>query len=433
MRFTASLVALAATSFVSAAPIRRAADANTVLVFQFAEVLERLETEFYGQALKKFKESDFTAAGYPSAQLPIEQFKVIKGDEETHAKFLQSGLKGLGKAPVGGCRFNFDSALTDVDTMVATARAVENVGISAYLGGATLLSDPVILDEAASILTVEARHQTVNNILSGDVAVFSAFDIPLAPNEVLAIAGAFISGCDLGIPSNHPLTITNKGTIKPGTKLTFKADTLNGSVPENKLSCQMLFGGATTAQVLPLDNCVVPEGIDGLGYVFVTSDGQPLINNARDRDSSKVLAGPAVVAVKSKSETLGSLVKNSGRGSKSSSGADSATTQTISPGEASSIIESASSTASAASGTPTASGAPAASGTPAAGNDSSNLSNGPSNGGPNLNTGKSADGSLTVDGWQNVPLQGAVGSAASAPASTPTSGGGSSGGGYGGY
>jgi hypothetical protein len=83
--------------------------------------------------------------------------------------------------------------------MAATARVVENVGVGAYLGGATLIDDPVLLDAAASILTVEARHQTVLNILSGASAVPSAFDIPLTPSEVLALAGPFISGCDVGI------------------------------------------------------------------------------------------------------------------------------------------------------------------------------------------------------------------------------------------
>ncbi|KAH9918134.1 uncharacterized protein B0H18DRAFT_1123174 [Fomitopsis serialis] len=46
-----------------------------------------------------------------------------------------------------------------------------------------------------------------------------AFDIALTPNEVLAIAGSFISGCSTGIASNAALSITNTGAIVPGTKL----------------------------------------------------------------------------------------------------------------------------------------------------------------------------------------------------------------------
>jgi ferritin-like protein len=88
--------------------------------------------------------------------------------------------------------------------MAATARIVESVGVSAYLGGAALLSDPVLLTSAASILTVEARHQTILNILSGiGTAIPNAFDFALTPSEVLALASPFFNGpCDVGVPGN---------------------------------------------------------------------------------------------------------------------------------------------------------------------------------------------------------------------------------------
>ena len=85
--------------------------------------------------------------------------------------------------------------------MAATARIVEAVGVSAYLGGAALMSDPVLLTSAASILTVEARHQTILNILSGvGTTIPDPFDFALTPSEVLALVGPFFKGpCDLGI------------------------------------------------------------------------------------------------------------------------------------------------------------------------------------------------------------------------------------------
>ncbi|KAJ3483007.1 hypothetical protein NLJ89_g12100 [Agrocybe chaxingu] len=93
MRFSSSLVALvsAVPLLVSGAPARfygkRAA--SDILVFKFADVLEQLESEFYRQALAKFQDSDFVAAGFPSSQVPIEQFKVIQSDEATHSTVLQ--------------------------------------------------------------------------------------------------------------------------------------------------------------------------------------------------------------------------------------------------------------------------------------------------------------------------------------------------------
>ena len=112
---------------------------------------------------------------------------------------FQSTLQSLGATPPSGCQFNFDSVLTDVTTMVATARVVENLGVAAYLGAAHLLDDPVLLTDAASIATVEARHQTILNVLSGASAIPQAFDIPFSPSQVLAVASPFISGCDLGV------------------------------------------------------------------------------------------------------------------------------------------------------------------------------------------------------------------------------------------
>ncbi|KAL0949050.1 hypothetical protein HGRIS_009143 [Hohenbuehelia grisea] len=425
MRYSSSFLALAASTLVSAAPTRltRRAAAD-VLVFQFADVLEQLESQFYSQALSKFQDSDFTGAGFTSSQVPIEQFKKIQQDEATHSTVLQSALASFGAKPVTTCKFDFSSVLTDVATMAATARVVENVGVSAYLGGATLLTDPVLLQAAGSILTVEARHQTILNVMNSGTAIPSAFDIPLAPNEILAIAGPFISGCDLGIPANPSLSITNTGTPAPGTLLTFKSDAINGTVPEDKLFCQMMIGGAGTSIPLPLSQCVVPEGINGPVAIWVTSDGQPLINNVRDRATSQLVAGPTYAFIDTEPQALGQLVKSSsgsvapsnnagtgGAPSVPSSASGSATTQTISPEAASSLIASASATATAsdsassATSTPAVApeAAPAVSAVPSASAVSNAAGAPPAAGaGPNLATGPSADGAVTVNGWTNV-------------------------------
>jgi len=117
---------------------------------------------------------------------------------------VQSAINALGGQTIQGCTFNVSPLLTDVSTMVAAARLVENVGVSAYLGALTLINDTVLSTAAATIMTVEARHQTILNLLSGATPIPQAFDVALNPSEILALAGPLISGCNLGIPCMHP-------------------------------------------------------------------------------------------------------------------------------------------------------------------------------------------------------------------------------------
>lgn len=308
MRFVTSIIALAAPIFVAAAPFAKRDAATNLLVLQFADVLEQLETQFYSEALSKFKESDFTSAGFPNAQLAIEQFTSIRDDEVIHSDALQQTILALGGKPVGGCSFDFSKVLTDVPTMATVARTVENVGVTAYLGAANLLSDPVLLTAAGSILTVEARHQTILNVLNSGTAIPQAFDLAFTPSEVLAIAGGFISGCDLGVPANQPLTITNTGNVTIGTLLTFDSPALNKTT--DGLFCQMMVGGLSFSVSLPLSQCVVPAGINGPVALWITSDSQPLINNPVDRATDKQVAGPTLAFIDTQPQLLGQMARS---------------------------------------------------------------------------------------------------------------------------
>ncbi|KAF9643557.1 hypothetical protein BDM02DRAFT_3221793 [Thelephora ganbajun] len=329
MRFVASIIVLAAPLFVAAAPWKRQDSATNLLVLKFADVLEQLESKFYAEALAKFNKSDFTTAGFTNAQLAIEQFLSIQGDEATHSVALREGIKSLGSTPVDTCTFDFSKVLTDVTTMANVARLVENVGVTAYLGAAHLLSDPVLLTAAGSILTVEARHQTILNVLNAGTAIPQAFDFAFTPNEVLALAGPFISGCDLGIRANPSLAITNTGTVGVGTLLTFSSPAINGST--DGLFCQMLVGGLPFTISLPLAQCIVPDGINGPVALWVTSDSQPLINNPRDRAIDKLVAGPTIAFLDTKPQILGQLARTLG-------GTPPTVTNTVTPDQASSII-----------------------------------------------------------------------------------------------
>ncbi|TFK56199.1 hypothetical protein OE88DRAFT_719953 [Heliocybe sulcata] len=440
MRFASSvsILALVAPALVSAVPLRltrRAASAADTLVLQFADVLEQLETQFYTQALAKFQESDFTTAGFSAAQVPIQQFSTIVTDEKTHATTLEKSLSDLGASPISNCKFDFSSALTDVKTMAATARVVENVGVAAYLGAAHLVDDGTLLTAAASILTVEARHQSILNVLSGSgTAIPNAFDLALSPSEVLAIAGPFISGCDVGVSANPPLTITNTGAVTTGTSLTFKSDAIPSDT--SKLSCQMLTGDMSFSVTLPFSQCTVPSGINGPVAIYITNDTQPLLANVVERATVNVVAGPQMAFIDTDPQMLGSLAtsgsssssssSSGSSGSASSSSGSSSTaaaaasatsgtsTTTISPADASSLMSSASAQATATGAAAAAAAAPTgnAGAAAAAASQASAVSAAAAQstvaaavvqdstpGGRNSYTGPSPDGHMTVNGF----------------------------------
>ncbi|TDL29184.1 hypothetical protein BD410DRAFT_757878 [Rickenella mellea] len=393
MRFSTSFIALAAPFLVSALPYKRAANPTDLLVLKFANVLEQLETQFYSQALSKFQESDFTSAGFTSAQLAVQQFKQIQSDESTHTTVLESTIKSLGDSAISGCNFDFSSVLTDVPTMAAVARVVENVGVGAYLGAAHLVSDPQILTAAASILTVEARHQSILNVLNGGTAIPQAFDTALLPQEVVSIAGGFISGCDVGIPGLPPLKVTNSGAPQPGTSLTFDGPGISGADPSS-LSCQMLVGGAPFSISLPFQQCVVPSGINGPVVIWVTNSSQPLANSARDRFTGNIVAGPTMAFIDVQPEELGQLARDPNNSNNGGGALSNPTTSLV----ANTPSGTSSSDPSATSSAPSAAGAAAA--TPAAAQD--NEPSSPNNAPPGA-TGLSPKGDLTVNGVTMVP------------------------------
>jgi Ferritin-like domain len=144
-------VCLPSTSHVVISPnsIFPAAD-----VLQFALTLEHLENAFYHEALSKFSQEDFRKAGYPSwVRGRIQQ---IAAHEQTHVDFLVNALTGAGVKAVQRCEYqlcaiiyllhctmlmdNF-SHITDVESVVHLANALETVGTSAYTGAAGLIAE----------------------------------------------------------------------------------------------------------------------------------------------------------------------------------------------------------------------------------------------------------------------------------------------------
>ncbi|KAI9779326.1 MAG: hypothetical protein M1839_007434 [Geoglossum umbratile] len=282
--------AVAGLALVSGAPTpekRQSGGLTDVQILQFALTLEHLESTFYSQGFQKFPAGDFIALGLE--QSDVDALQQIGQTEATHVTVLQGVIKKLGATPVEPCTYNF--GFTNAAGMVATARILEAVGISAYIGAAPLIDSADILTAAATIVTVEARHQTFIRIASGALPVPDAFDTPLGVRGVFTLAAAFIQSCpsgsDLGIAPFPALQINNNVNITAGTTLTLQdssqAQALGGSV-----FCAFTGGQGTSFAPFSQGQCTVPDKLAGEVYVSLSKSGTELTDD-------QVLAGPSVL------------------------------------------------------------------------------------------------------------------------------------------
>jgi len=163
---------------------------SDVDVLNYALTLEYLEAEFYRQG---------NSAGLLSGKEKgyLDQIQV---DEETHVATVLQTVKTIGGTPVAMPAVDFGDAFSSRDSYLTLSHTFENTGVRAYLGAAGFIEDKAILQAAASIFGVEARHAAiVGNLLGLPVeggVYMSAFEQPLAKDEVLAAVDPFIAGAD---------------------------------------------------------------------------------------------------------------------------------------------------------------------------------------------------------------------------------------------
>jgi len=199
---------------------------------------------------------------------------------------------------VQACTYNF--GFTDAKGMVATAAILENVGVSAYLGGGPLVSDPSILGTAASILTVEARHQTFIRVASAVAAAPGAFDTALSPKQVFSLAAPFIQSCPDGsnliLTAFPTLTMANGATAQttPGAVLNVQSDAA-GQAQFCSFTNGNVVGGTLFAPFTQGQGCAIPSTGELSGIVYVNLVTQaPLTGKLTD---DLIVAGPMVLQV----------------------------------------------------------------------------------------------------------------------------------------
>jgi hypothetical protein len=164
-------------------------------VLNYAYALEQLEAAFYTQVI---------ATPYSSiSTVESEYLKDIRDHEVAHREFFKSAL---GNNAIQGLEVNFSSInFSSRDSVLATAKAFEDLGVAAYNGAGKLLQSADFLLLAGKIVSVEARHAALIRelITPGSFADLTsltslgannsnALDAAMMPKDVLAIAATYL-------------------------------------------------------------------------------------------------------------------------------------------------------------------------------------------------------------------------------------------------
>lgn len=163
-------------------------------ILNYAYALEQLEAAFYIQVVAN---AAFTTQFSADEQSLITD---VRNHEVLHREFFKAalGANAIPSLAVNFSTINFASRAS----VIASAKAFEDLGVSAYNGAGYLIQSPTYLLLAGKIVSVEARHAayfrdliTPNTFVGSDVVNVggNGLEYDMTPAAVLAKASAYIT------------------------------------------------------------------------------------------------------------------------------------------------------------------------------------------------------------------------------------------------
>ena len=160
-----------------------------VAILNYAYALEQLEAAFYIELVNK------PYSGINDWEKTL--FTDIRDHEIAHREFFKTAL---GENAIANLEFNFSSInFSSRESVLATAKAFEDLGVSAYNGAGWLIKNEAYLVLAGKIVSVEARHAALvrdlidnGTFANSEVVDDNGLDIAYSPTKVLETASSFI-------------------------------------------------------------------------------------------------------------------------------------------------------------------------------------------------------------------------------------------------
>lgn len=159
-------------------------------ILNYAYALEQLEAAFYIQVAKSF----YSGISNDEKSLLTD----IRDHEIAHRELFKAALAG---SAIQALEVDFSSInFADRNSVLGTAKAFEDLGVSAYNGAGPLLQSADFLTLAGKIVSVEARHAAlIRDIISNGTFVGSdvvnttnGLEISRSPMQVLDIASKYV-------------------------------------------------------------------------------------------------------------------------------------------------------------------------------------------------------------------------------------------------
>lgn len=156
-------------------------------VLNYSYMMAQLHADFY-----------FKVLASPYTDMPMAEklmLEDIKGHEIAHREFLKNYLAGRA---IGSLEFNFnDVDFTSRFSVLETARILEDLGVMAYNGSASLYVTVDNLMYATKMGSVQARHAAAIRELRqpgtfADTADEKGRDISRTPAEILGLVKQFL-------------------------------------------------------------------------------------------------------------------------------------------------------------------------------------------------------------------------------------------------
>ncbi|UPQ76516.1 MULTISPECIES: ferritin-like domain-containing protein [Chryseobacterium] len=163
-------------------------------VLNYAYALEQLEADFYTKVVNNFY------SGISNAEK--ELFTDLYHHEVIHRDFFKAAISGATSNVLPTLEFQYPNVnFNDRNSVLATAKALEDTGVAAYNGAGKYITNADYLVIAGKIVSVEARHASaIRNLINPGTAAFSGddiidsngLDLAKEPKDIVMAAGGFI-------------------------------------------------------------------------------------------------------------------------------------------------------------------------------------------------------------------------------------------------